>query len=483
MNKEHAMKRHAIAIIALMTIALASRASAGSGEAIPQNLSFDNALTLALKNNKSLAVQMFDPKISLTKEIIEKAAFDPAFSADASGSRNKSASGSVENRSSESVELSKKLRAGAEVTIGLSTDDASSGNSARMGISMSAPLLQGAGTNVTLAGVRQAALSAESSRLELRAFVESLVEQISNSYWDMALAQREIKIYEDSLALANQQLKETETMVSLGSLAEIEIVAARAETALREQALVNVRSRLESLRVKMLRLMNSDPASETGVSASDELAVSGEAAPDISMIMDNAMKFRPDLLRARLAVERGDIEVVKTKNGLLPYLSFFVTLGGTGYSDSFADAFGGMLSDAYDARAGLSFRVSQGRAAEKARFAAAELSLEQTRASLENMELLAREETVNARLEVERARGQRAASEAAFELQKEKLRAETEKFRIGKSTAIALQQAQRDYLKAEVDSVSAAADLLKARISLLRAQGILLQSLNISIID
>ncbi|HPN94100.1 MAG TPA: hypothetical protein PLS19_06015, partial [bacterium] len=66
---------------------------------------------------------------------------------------------------------------------------------------------------------------------------------------------------------------------------------------------------------------------------------------------------------------------------------------------------------------------------------------------------------------------------------KEKLRAETEKFRIGKSTAIALQQAQRDHLRAEVDTVSAASDLLKARVSLLRAQGILLQSLSISIID
>ncbi|HOC94036.1 MAG TPA: TolC family protein [bacterium] len=475
------MLKHAFAVLALLTMAFA--APAVCEEAIPQNISFDDALSLSLKNNKSLAVQMFDPKISLTKETIEKAAFDPAISAEAGGSRNKSASGSIDNRSSESVELSQKLRGGGEVTIGLSSDDASPGNSARIGVSLSAPLLQGAGSDVNLAGVRQAALNTESSRLELRAFVESLVEQVSNAYWDMALAQREIKIYEDSLALAEQQLAETETMVDLGSLAEIETVAARAETALREQALVNARSRLETLRVKMLRLMNADPASETGLLASDELVSPTDAAPDISMVADNAIKNRPDLLRARLAVERGDIEVVKTKNGLLPYLSFFVTLGGTGYSDSFGDAFGGMLSDAYDARAGISYSATLGRAADKARFAAAELSLEQTRASLENMELLAREEAVNARLEVERARGQLAASEAALELQKEKLRAETEKFRIGKSTAIALQQAQRDHLRAEVDSVSAAADLLKARVSLLRAQGVLLQNMNIAIID
>nr|HPI75287.1 TolC family protein [bacterium] len=316
------MLKHAFAVLALLTMALA--APAACEEAIPQNISFDDALSLSLKNNKSLAVQMFDPKISLTKETIEKAAFDPAISAEAGGSRNKSASGSIDNRSSESVELSQKLRGGGEVTIGLSSDDASPGNSARIGVSLSAPLLQGAGSDVNLAGVRQAALNTESSRLELRAFVESLVEQVSNAYWDMALAQREIKIYEDSLALAEQQLAETETMVDLGSLAEIEIVAARAETALREQALVNARSRLETLRVKMLRLMNADPASETGLFASDELVSPTDAAPDISMVADNAIKNRPDLLRARLAVERGDIEVVKTKNGLLPYLSFFV---------------------------------------------------------------------------------------------------------------------------------------------------------------
>ena len=51
--------------------------------------------------------------------------------------------------------------------------------------------------------------------------------------------------------------------------------------------------------------------------------------------MKLALQMRPDLNQAKLLWQRGDLEVVKTRNGLLPKLDLFVTLGRTGFAESF----------------------------------------------------------------------------------------------------------------------------------------------------
>ncbi len=50
--------------------------------------------------------------------------------------------------------------------------------------------------------------------------------------------------------------------------------------------------------------------------------------------------MRPDLNQARLLIRRGELDVVRTRNGLLPRLDAFITYGKTGYARTFSDATG-----------------------------------------------------------------------------------------------------------------------------------------------
>ncbi len=52
-----------------------------------------------------------------------------------------------------------------------------------------------------------------------------------------------------------------------------------------------------------------------------------------------AEKMRPELNEARMRLEQQRLETVVTRNGLLPRLEFFITLGKTGYADSFSGSF------------------------------------------------------------------------------------------------------------------------------------------------
>jgi len=76
---------------------------------------------------------------------------------------------------------------------------------------------------------------------------------------------------------------------------------------------------------------------------------------------------------------------------------------------------------------------------------------------------------------VNRAREQVAATAATRKLQQETLRAETEKFSVGKSTTFLVAQAQRDLVVSQIAEIEAVVNLLKGLVELYRLEGSLLE--------
>jgi outer membrane protein TolC len=126
----------------------------------------------------------------------------------------------------------------------------------RLGISVTQALLRGRDVRVNLASVHQARIDTQISEYELRGFMEALVEQVESSFYDYALAQRQIGIYTDSLRLAEQQMAEAQERIHIGTLAETELAAAQAEVALRRENLITARSNLARERLNLIRLLN-----------------------------------------------------------------------------------------------------------------------------------------------------------------------------------------------------------------------------------
>jgi len=83
-------------------------------------------------------------------------------------------------------------------------------------------------------------------------------------------------------------------------------------------------------------------------------------------------------------------------------------------------------------------------------------------------------------IEVNRAKQQLSATLSTRELQEEKLRVETEKFRVGRSTNLLVSQAQRDLLVSRVEEVRAITTYLRALTDLFRLDGSLLEQYGIS---
>lgn len=452
----------------------------------PLEITIEEAVLMAMENNRSLRIERLNPSIRRTFEEQERAAFDPVLSAEFHVDREKTdeETGSEDTATARGggVAVSERLPTGTDIGVGLTserTEDADTPGqyASRAGLSVTQSLLRGLSVAVNLADLRQARLDTIYSEYEFRGFAEALVAETETVYWQYVLARRQVEIVQQSLDLAGKQLDDTRHRIRVGQLAETELAAGEAEVALRQESLINARSLVESLQVKLLRLMCPQrlPSREREIIPRTDPMVPPLPLDSLADHVAVALRLRPDLNQAALLVQKGDLEIVKTRNGLLPRLDLFITLGQTGYADSFPESFRDMDGDGYDLSAGLEFEFPPVNRDARASDERATLTKQQIEESLENLSDLARKDVELAFIEVRRASQQVVATAITRRFQEEKLRAETAKFRVGKSTALLVAGAQRDLLVSQVAEVASVTINLNARINFYLMEGSLLE--------
>lgn len=452
----------------------------------PLNLSISSAVLLGLENNRSLLVQRYNPQIISTREQQALSVFDPVLTGQFAHLQRKIEEGPIRSRISTQmntvgVGLEQYFPTGTSLGVFGSADideQTEVGEyGTRLGFSANQPLLRGFGSEVNLATVHQAELDTRISEYELRGYVLSLVAQIEQTYWSYILAERKIEIYSQSLELAQTQLQQTQDRIQIGNLGASERAAAEAEVALRKEDLIDARNNLELIRLALLRLMNPPGANlwDRPVQLTSPPTSLPEELQPVESYVATALNMRPDLNQARLLLQRNELEVVKTRNGLLPKLDLFITLGKTGYADSFGSSIGNLDQDNYDVLAGLAYEFPPLNRSARAASLRATLSRQQARDALENLTQLAQVDVRGAYLQILRNREQIIATAATRALQEEKLRVETEKFGVGKSTSLLVAAAQRDLVSSRISEIEAIINGKRAWVLLFNQDASLLQ--------
>ncbi|HEX5513152.1 MAG TPA: TolC family protein [Gammaproteobacteria bacterium] len=457
----------------------------------PLRLSLEEAVLYALRYNRGLTVQQLTPQITGAFEAIERAAFDPALFSELGFNRSTAERASpdigrtfpVESQGANSaVGLRTTLPTGTDLEGSVSYRRQSSNRTpdpqyvAGLNLSVTQALLRGGSRRANLVNLRQAELDTLASRYELRGFATALVADVEQTYWDYVLAAQRLAIFESSLHLAERQLQETEQRIRAGALPEAERAAARAEVARRRQELIDARANHDRQRLALLRLLS--PPSLAGwqrpVEALSRPLPPAEPLDPVAEHIALSQRLRAELNEAKLRLRQGKLEVIQTRNGLLPRLDLFIVLGKTGYAASFGDAFQAIDGDTYDLSAGLLFEYPLGNRRAEAQHRIATLQQAQAQASLDNLAQLVALEVQQAYLEAQRAAAQIDASRATRELQQSVLEAEQARLRAGRSTSLSVAQAQRDLLAAQIDEVGALAAYRQALTALYRFDGSLL---------
>jgi outer membrane protein len=468
-------------------------APAASFTAGPDTLSLKlrEAILTALERNPTVAIQRLSPEIAGTYYREERAAFDPELSFSASEDKNKSERflGSQpepfeltsEHRQydlsiTEALPTGTTVSANATVTGSISSiyTDQYTG---QVGMTITQSLLKGLSPGYNLANLRKARIDVQISQLELKGVAEQLIADVENAYWDLFLAEEEIHIQRRSLELAERQMDESKERISVGKLPELELAAVQAEVATRREALIDAQSRYEQARLQLLFLLNPTENGNWDLIpvAVDQPFVPVDTLDTIQTHEELALKYRPDLLQAQLDLEKNELDIARTRNGLLPRLDLFVTLGKTSYAQSFSEGMPDLGSPFYDVSAGVSFDLPLLNRQARAEHARSKYSRDQLELALLNMKRLVQRDVRSAYVEVLRSRQQIKATQVARDLQEKKSAAELEKYRVGKSTNFLVMQAQRDLVSSQLDEARAMVAYLNSLVSLYLMEGTLLE--------
>jgi outer membrane protein TolC len=492
---------------------LLNAAASGSlpGTSVPANLTVLSAIapgtsgidiTGAAPLSAGPPIPQFDP--ALTGSLVWQHQNTPEVSSFASGGSNLVGSGWTGN-----VGLSKGFSTGTQIDMGFNAVSQSTNavnyrlnpySTSNLSLNLVQPLLRGFSPAVNRRFIRIAKNNQKTSDQLFRQQLIATVAGVIRLYEDLVSLGEDVRVKEDTLALAQRLYADNKVQVDQGTLAPVELTRAQAGVAAAQQDLANSRGYERQQELIVLNVLTRRATAELRVQPTTPIEIPAqEPVRPVADLVDAAMRARPEIAEARLQIDNSHIALEGSRNELLPQLDIVATgqnsslagqpnaLASTPATGS-TGGFGTDLSQIFTGRyptysVGLQLalplrnRIAQGDVARD------EIQIRQwdiRRQQLENQ----------VRLEVEAsvvALGQaRAALDAAVEtrkLQEQSLNIELEKYNVGLSTTFLVMQYQSYVAQARSTEVAARNVYVKARVALERAIGATLDDNGVSVQD
>ena len=198
--------------------------------------------------------------------------------------------------------------------------------------SINQPLLR----NFKIDGLRLALFQAknqlQTADLQLQQRITQTGRNVRAAYYQLVGAIAGLEVAEGSLDLSRQQLKNNETRVEVGTMAPIDIVAAKAEVASNEENVIIQQSNIEAAQdqLRALVLNPSQPDFWTTRFTPSEQPVLSAQAINVDAAIKNALANRTDILEFKKGMEVTDLNMKYAANQKLPAVDLNARYGVTG---------------------------------------------------------------------------------------------------------------------------------------------------------
>ncbi len=488
-------------------------------------LTLDDAVKLALDRNLDISVQRLNPQTFDYSIAGLNAFYRPTLTStvsavsDARASTNTTSGADAgaaitTTTSNWNGGLSQQFRWGGNAQVTLNNSRQTSDNPTRLYDVQYSPTWQFQYTqpilrNFRIDNTRQqlvvTKLNQDISEIQLQALIINTVSNVRNAYWDLVFAVQSVDVARQSVALADQLVKDNQTRVEVGTMAPIDVVQAQSQAATQRQTLANAEATRRTAELTLKRLIvngTQDPNWNANVNPVDRPDfVPGPI--DVAAAVRRALENRTDLQQAQKNLQVNDVLYSYLRNQTLPEadLALSYRLGGqagtvVNYTGSgitrqrtgttpagYADALRSLINNQYP-NWNVAFNVSYpiGTSAQDAAVARARVQQNQVQAQLKQIELQIATDVTNAATNVQSNVERVQAAQAAREFAQRTLEAEQSKFEVGMSTNYFVVQAQRDLATAQNNELQAVLAYRKSLVELERLQQTSLSSSNITIL-
>jgi len=458
-------------------------------------LSLQEAIQLALKHNYDLQIDRYNPQIALYNVQGAYAGYDPTLSFSGEHDRSETGPqlqylsgaifrtlGSASDVNQFSSTLSGVTPIGTSYTLSGNARDitgASAGapfenSDASAGFNLSQPLLKNFWIDANRLNIRVAKNRLKYSELTLRLQIMQTVTRLEQAYYDLIYNRENVMVQQKAVELAERLVMENRKRLEVGALAPLDLQSAEAQAASSRAAVIAARSQLGT-QERVVKALISDEYNQWASLTLEPVGTLNAPVPVVNLqdSWSKGLTQRPDLLQAKLDVERQGIQLKYDKNQLLPEVDAFGSYNfngtssknifnplspgsGTGAGGEFSDAFTSVSqldNRQYSYGGRISFPLSNVRTRNAYRA---------DRATMQQLVLGIKQLEQNIMIMIDNDIGviranydQAQATRAAREYEEAALDAEQKKLESGKSTTYTVLQVQRDLTTARGNEIQA----------------------------
>jgi outer membrane protein TolC len=496
------MKRFALI---LACASFASLLTAKENEAAKRSLSLKEAIELAVANNLTLQIERYNPQIALYNVNQAYAGYEPAFNVRGEHSYNENVQRLLEGNfpipGSETKANTLNMGIGGDgggaartpwgmtYSLGASVRDTSGTSFGRdtnnlvigapfessvgsVGLDITQPLLRNMWIDSTRLRITVSKNRLKYSEYGLKLRLIDIITRTEQAYYTLVAARENIVTQEKALELANQLVQENRKRVQVGALAPLDEKQAEAQAAASRAALLASQNALaiaEDL-FKNLITDNYPEWASVEILPSDAL----QAERQFFSRQDSwtrGLTERPDLVQAKLDVERAGVDLKYARNQLWPQLDVFGSFGYNGGGVEFSSTVNSLKeanTPFYSVGGQLSIPLGN-RSARNA-YRSVQADREQLILGVKQLEqqvMIEIDDGIKqAQTDFERVQATREAVDFADAA----LQAEQKKLESGKSTSFEVLRLQRDLTTTRRDATQALADYNKSLAQLNRFQ-------------
>jgi outer membrane protein TolC len=335
------------------------------------------------------------------------------------------------------------------------------------------PLLR----NFKIDQIRQQLLISENQAtqadLQLQQRVTQTSRNVRAAYYQLVGSIAALEVAKDSLNVAQTSLRNNQTRVEVGTMAQIDIVQAEAEVASNEENVIVAQASIETAQDQMRALvMNpNQPGFWTARFTPSEQPTVAQRVINVEDAVKNALQNRTDIRDFKKNMEITDINLRYAADQKLPALDVTARYGSTGIGGRltpdvgppidkpFFDAVKDVLANDFrnwSVAVNVSYPIGTSQA--DAAFAQAKLQKQQEQTTLANIEMAVTTEVRQVARDVNTNLRRIEATRRARELAQQRLEADNKRFAVGLATTFEVLQSQRDLSRAKQNELRAVID-------------------------
>lgn len=467
-------------LLALGFAAIAGARAEETAAPVPGSppLTLEECIARALQRNFTLKIQDFSTDIARESLNAAKAAFEPTFTATATRAVSQQSTststldgaptiGPRSDTTDTRLGVSQPITTGA--TLGLSTSlDRRATNStfstlnpaynSDVALTVSQPLLKGAGTAVNRAAIERTQLGVSIATLDFESQVLQVVRDTEAAYYNLVFAREQKLVKEHSLELAQQLYDENKNRKAAGVATDLDVLSAEVGVANARNGVLTAEQTVRDNEDQLIALIGQF---EFDTPLGDvRLPADVDPAPSFDLSYKLARDNQPDFLATRASIQQLEIDANTAKNSRLPSLDLGGALGFNGTDRTYGTAMTRVKdADGYNWEVDLSLSVPWGLHAGRARYRSAQASLRQQQARLQQVEQNLLVQVRAGVRAVETSRQSVAIFGQATQLAEKQYELELARFKAGLSTSRQVLQTQDDLEAARLNELQARIDL------------------------